>query len=90
VRIADPTGESRRAPLRLDFDRRVMLWFRGSVITSDAGPLTFRELDAVSSTDMAGDVLADARTGRRAIATRSGRRREPVRSAIQEAGCWKA
>jgi hypothetical protein len=33
--MGDPTGEAANYNLRLDFDRRVLLQFRGSTITSD-------------------------------------------------------
>ena len=63
--MADPTGEADRGALRLDFDRRLMLQFRGSAITSDGGLLAYRELDdALSLTDRGADALADARTGK--------------------------
>ncbi len=59
--MAHPAGDSNGGALRLDFDRRIMLQFCGSVVTSDAGLLPYRELDDVFGlTVIADNSLADA------------------------------
>jgi len=64
--MTNPAGESNREALKLDFDRRLMLLFRGSVVTSNAGLLVYHELDdALGLSAMTGEKLADVRTGKK-------------------------
>src|SRR6266571_3561552 len=88
--MADPTGESKSEALRLDFDRRLMLQFCGSVITSDGGLLAYRELDdvfALSTTG--GQRLAEARTGKNRQHLLVGLLRQSVFAALADLpGDW--
>ena len=57
-------GDGEKTPLKLNFNPKVRLEFRGATITSDAGLLACRELDdALSLTDAAEEYLKDSRTG---------------------------
>ena len=58
-------GERDRDGVRLQFDRRLRLEFHGATITSDAGLLACRELDAaLGLTETANDYIHESRTGR--------------------------
>ncbi len=58
-------GDGEKTPLRLQFNPKIQLEFRGATITSDAGLLAFRELDdALGLTRIADDYLQESRTGR--------------------------
>ena len=56
-------GAPKNGGLKLLFDRRLRLEFRGAKITGDTGLLAVRELDEMMGlTDMAADFIEDKRT----------------------------
>ena len=58
-------GDGEKASLKLNFDPKVRLEFRGATITSDAGLLACRELDdALGLTETGDDYLKERRTGK--------------------------
>src|SRR5215212_1899697 len=72
-------GEAQGAALRVAFDPRLKLEFHGSKVTSDAGLLAFRELDdALGMMELAGEVLADTRTGQNSRHTLIAQLRQSV------------
>ena len=72
-------GEASDAALRVTFDPRLKLEFHGSKVTSDAGLLPFRDLDdALGLTDLAGEALADTRTGQNSRHTLIAQLRQSV------------
>src|SRR5271167_3270226 len=58
-------GAAKKEALRVAFDSRLKLEFHGSKVTSDAGLLAYRELDAaLGLTDLGENLLNDYRTGK--------------------------
>ena len=58
-------GAPKNGGMRLLFDRRLRLEFRGAKITTDAGLLAVRELDEMMGlTETAGELIEDKRTGK--------------------------
>ncbi len=57
-------GDCEKTPVKLGFDSKIRLEFRGATFTSEAGLLACKELDdALNLIDTAGDFLKESRTG---------------------------
>ena len=72
-------GVPKNGGIKLRFDRRLRLEFRGAKITTDAGLLAVRELDEMMGlTEMAGDLIVEGRTGKNIQHQVSGLLRQSV------------
>ncbi|MCG2819273.1 MAG: IS1380 family transposase [Actinomycetia bacterium] len=72
-------GAPKNGGIKLLFDRRLRLEFRGAKITTDAGLLAVRELDEMMGlTDLAADLIEDKRTGKNIQHQVSGLLRQSV------------
>jgi len=76
-------GEGGKDALRVGFDGSIKLEFHGSKVSSDGGLLTYRELDEVLGlTELAGQRLADWRTGKNSQHTVTALFRQSVYSRL--------
>jgi len=74
-----PEGAGKTGDVRLGFDRRVRLEFRGTQLSSDGGLLVMRELDDVLGlSDLASDALNDNRRGKNTVHRLDGLFRQSV------------
>ena len=73
-----PAGEAPECRLHVEFDGRLELEFHGSRVTSDAGLLALELDDALRLTELAGQALADTRTGRNGRHTLTAQIRQSV------------
>ena len=85
--MANPAGQPGNEPSRLDLDRRLKLESCGWRITTDAGLLANRELDAaLGLTDIVSDELVDPRTGWNGRHALAGLFRQPVFGCLGDFG----
>jgi hypothetical protein len=77
--VTNPTGEVLDGIRRPKFDRRSKIQCRGSLVASDASLFAFPEHDdALGSSSLAGDRLADVRPGENGHHTLVGMHRQSV------------